>query len=191
MSMCSTKLYLRYSEAVGKMYLTEYEDEEKFKNKVEERRILDSRIYGTYNELMSHRGSDMPRTSRSFDIIDERLMSNEKWVRFQMDRIVGWKKGDRSITKELMELLGHDGKVNLDTLTNREKDKYHDAICHKIKKMICRDNCRFTLIRYTEDPRYMVCSVCGKLFLEKDLDDAMIKDNEEYEKSHPEWMHRE
>lgn len=135
MSMCATRLYLRYSEPNERLYLTRYEDEEKYRNDEEQWRILDARIYGTYKELMSHSGSDMPNTSRSFDIIDERFTSNEKWVRFQIDRIVGWKKGDRSLTKELMDLLGHDGKVNLDTLTNREKDKYHEVICNKIRRM--------------------------------------------------------
>jgi hypothetical protein len=129
MSMGPWHLYLRHCEATNELYTTQYEDEEKFKNKKEQWKILESRKYGTYEELMKDHCHTIPNTDITFEIVDERDKKfREKWIRFQKDRVVGWKKGERMLTKEMMELLGVDGKVDLDKLTNREKNKYYQLI---------------------------------------------------------------
>ena len=137
MSMQATKLYMRFDEAVKKLYLTQIEDEEKFKDKKEERAILDRRTYGTYEELMKREGSDMPKTTRAFKIIQEWSPPfMEKWVPFKQDRVLGYKKGEWVLTQEMLELIGSSGQVVLKETTNREKDRLYKMVaCQVLRAM--------------------------------------------------------
>ena len=137
MSMQATKLYMRFSEAVKQLYLTPIEDEEKFKDKKDERRILEMRKYGTYEELMKREGSDMPRTTRAFKIIQEWSPPfMEKWVPFKQDRVEGFKKGEKALTQEMLELLGDGGKIDLKKTTNREKDRLYKMVACQVLRTL-------------------------------------------------------
>lgn len=137
MSMQATKLYMRFSEAVKKLYVTPIEDEEKFTDKKDERRILESRIYGTYEELIKKEGKE-PGTTRAFKIIQEWAdpSFNVKWEPFKQDRVLGFKKGEKILTQEMLELLGSGGKVDLKKTTNREKDRLYKMVaCQVLRAM--------------------------------------------------------
>jgi hypothetical protein len=135
MSMGPTKMYLRYCKATNKLYLTGYEDEDRYKDEKEQWKILESRQYGTYEELMAHNGP-VKNSSMVIQIIDERYKIEVAWERFKKDRVVGWQKEGKVLTQEMLELLGADGVgVNLDKLTNKQKDLYYRLIACKIMRL--------------------------------------------------------
>ena len=55
---------------------------------------------------------------------------------------------------------------------------------------MCKDNCRFTLVEHT-DPKYAICTECGKLYLDKDLEKKRLEEQVEWDKNNLSWMTRE
>ena len=193
MSMGPTKLYLRLDESNGKYYVTQFEDEERYKGKKEYKDIIKSRRYDTYEELRKKHNTRCKFSTRSFVIVDETdAKFREKWVPFRKDRVEGWQKGGRVLTKEMFELLGFDCPKDLNVLTDKQKDHYYKLIACKVLRSMkaCTDNCRFTLVPHT-DPKYMICTKCGKLYLEKDLEKSRLEEQALWDKEHPDWMKRE
>ena len=135
MSMGPTKMYLRHCKSTNKLYLTGYEDEERYKDEKEQWKILESRQYGTYEELMKHNGP-VKNSSMVIQIIDERYKIDVPRERFKKDRVVGWQKEGKVLTQEMLELLGAEGKgANVDKLTNKQKDVYYRLIACKVLRI--------------------------------------------------------
>ena len=68
-------------------------------------------------------------------IVDETdVKFKEKWVPFRKDRVEGWQKGGRVLTKEMFELLGLDCPKDLKVLTDRQKDMYYKLIACKVMR---------------------------------------------------------
>jgi hypothetical protein len=135
MSMGPTKLYLRVDESNGKFYVTQHEDEERYKGKKEYKDIIKSRRYDTYEELKKKHNTHCSWSTRSFVIVDETdVKFKEKWVPFRKDRVEGWQKGGRVLTKEMFELLGFDCPKDLSVLTDRQKDMYYKLIACKVMR---------------------------------------------------------
>jgi hypothetical protein len=185
MSMQPTKLYLRVDGSNGKFYITRHEDEDMSTDKLKLRR------YDTYEELKKMHNTRSKTTTESFVIVDETdIKFREKWVPFRKDRVDGWQKGGRVLTKEMFELLEVDCPKDLNILTDKQKDHYYKLIACKVMRNMKVCDCKFTLVAHT-DPNYMICTNCGKLFSNKELEESRLKEIDEWGKNHPNWMKRE
>lgn len=128
-------VYLRYDEEKGKHYISHVEDEETGKTSKNAR--MYEREYGEKEELTKKWHCKQVKNSTIvYEVRDQTdAKFREKWIPFKKDRIVGWQKGGRVLTQEMMELLGADGKKDLSKLSNVLKDKYYELIARKVMRM--------------------------------------------------------
>jgi 16S rRNA C967 or C1407 C5-methylase (RsmB/RsmF family) len=133
--MASWKVYLRFDPEKLQHYVSQCEDEEYVAQRTKKNKV--ERIYGEKEALIKEWHHKRPKnTTIVYEVIDQTdAKFREKWEPFKKDRIEGWKKGGRILTKEMMELLGADGNVDLAKLTNIQKDKYYDLIARKVARL--------------------------------------------------------
>lgn len=127
-------VYLRYDEEKGKHYISHVEDEETESSS--KRKEMYKKEYGEKDELIKKWHCKRVKNSTIvYEVADQTDPKyREKWVPFKKDRVVGWQKGGRVLTQDMMELLGADGQKDLGKLTNKQKDKYYELIARVVMK---------------------------------------------------------